>query len=149
MNEIEIVAIVRHELGHWKKWHHPLLSLINWFKIAFWFAIYSFIVNNEGTLYSFGFTSFSYFPCFIIFLKANTIFSFLYAIIMRAFKRTFEYQADAFAAEDPKLRKPLKHALFKGHLENASNLNPDNVYSFLNFDHPDLAERIAALNRIS
>lgn len=42
----------------------------------------------------------------------------------------------------------LSRGLIKIHVKNASNLNPDSLYAWVNFNHPELVERLRALGYI-
>ena len=66
-------------------------------------------------------------------------------IIQYYFSRKFEYQADNFACELG-YGKELKAALGKLSEENKSNLDPDPLYSMVNYTHPTLIERVRAIN---
>ena len=126
---------------------HPLKnlfwSIINLFLM---FTLFSFVINNHAILYSFGFLAESNFISLILFFKLYEPVSFLTSLIQTLLSRHFEFQADAFAAEDPSLRVPLARALIKIHITNAANLSPDPLYASIKFSHPQLTERLKALN---
>lgn len=109
------------------------------------FFIFGQVINSHPILYQFGFKYESNFISLVLFSKLYEVISWITSLISTLITRTFEYQADAFAARDDTLRLPLCRALIKIHINNASNLNPDPVYAALNFSHPQLSERLAAL----
>jgi STE24 endopeptidase len=58
---------------------------------------------------------------------------------MNAYQRRAEYTADQFSKDRFEEKKPgysLAQGLIKIHVKNASNLNPDSVYSLYHFSHP-------------
>ena len=59
--------------------------------------------------------------------------------------RKFEYQADNFSCELG-YGEELKSALTKLSKENKSDLDPDPLYSMINYTHPTLIERVRAIN---
>jgi len=61
---------------------------------------------------------------------------------MNVITRSFERQADGFAAVDLKRGDTLITGLIKIHIENLSNLIVDPLYSAWNYSHPPLLERI-------
>jgi STE24 endopeptidase len=87
----EILALVKHELGHWY-YSHPLkmiiLSLTN---LSFMFLLFSFTINNHGILASFGFTQESNFVSFLLFSKLYEVFAWLTGIMTTALSRHFEF----------------------------------------------------------
>lgn len=141
----EILGIVRHELGHWK-YMHPLLNII-WviINLVIMFTLFSYVINNHVILYQFGFRYESNFISLVLFSKLYEVVSWITGLIQTQITRHFEYQADAFAAEDESLRVGLCRGLIKIHINNAANLNPDPLYAALKFSHPQLTERLAAL----
>ena len=66
-------------------------------------------------------------------------------LCMNIVSRKFEYEADEFATN---MGFDLTVPLTKIHTDNASNLNPDPLFSLLNFSHPTLKERINAIDKL-
>ena len=80
----------------------------------------------------------------ILFSPVDLIIS----IIMQFFSRKDEYEADRFAALTTKKAGALITALKKLSADNLANLTPHPFYVFLNYSHPPLAQRIAAMEEI-
>jgi STE24 endopeptidase len=67
------------------------------------------------------------------------------SVLMSAFSRKNEFEADAFAAQTTACAEDLISALKKLSLENLSNLTPHPFYVWLHHTHPPILARIAAL----
>lgn len=145
----EIVAILGHELGHWKLWHTGQ-SLI--FQQVYTFAclyLFGLCMNDADLFASFGFAVKSK-PVMIGFLlftqtlwaPVNHLLSFMLTLNTRK----NEFQADAFAT-DLGHAKALQTGLTKISIENLSNMNPDKWYSAYHYDHPPLLERLSAIKQ--
>ena len=141
----EIVGVLGHELGHWKKWHfifNLTFSLSNIFII---FYILQFFINEPTIFISFGFEEKSVFIGLFLFFLLYTPFFFFINILQFYMSRKFEYQADNFSCELG-YGEELKSALTKLSKENKSDLDPDPLYSMINYTHPTLIERVRAIN---
>nr|CCA18761.1 CAAX prenyl protease 1 putative [Albugo laibachii Nc14]CCA25203.1 CAAX prenyl protease 1 putative [Albugo laibachii Nc14] len=145
----EIVAILGHELGHWKLWHTGQ-SLI--FQQVYTFAclyLFGLCMNDADLFANFGFATKSK-PVMIGFLlftqtlwaPVNHVLSFMLTLNTRK----NEFQADAFAT-DLGHAKALQTGLTKISTENLSNMNPDKWYSAYHYDHPPLLERLSAIKQ--
>ena len=141
----QIVSVLGHELGHWKKWHFVFNLLFTFSLFFILFYLLQFFINESAIFISFGFEQktvlmglFLYFQIFSPVLYFINIFQFFMS-------RKFEYQADNFACELG-YGEELKLALAKLSEENKSNLDPDPLYSMMNYTHPTLIERVRAIN---
>lgn len=145
-NTEEILAVLAHELGHWKLNHNIknlILSNINTF---LYFLIFAVLMNRQVFYEAFGFVNEK--PVFIgliiivqfIFAPYNELISFL----LTALSRRFEFQADAFAKSLGKAEY-LNSSLVKLHKDNLSFPVTDWLYSTWHYSHPPLIERLKAL----
>lgn len=146
MSNEEIVSVLAHEIGHYKKKHviqGLIISLIQTGVVLF---IFSLLIDNPYLSKALGVED----PNFHIGLVAFGILyspvSFLLGIFMNILSRKNEYQADAFAAENY-TPKPLESALKKLSVKNLSNLTPHPAYVFFNYSHPPLLKRLAHLKQ--
>ncbi len=144
-NKEEIVAVLGHELGHWKK-SHTIYNLIFIFVIFFiLFYLLQFFITKIAIIVDFGFEQKSIFVgLFLYFIMVSPIFYFINALQF-FMTRKFEYQADNFSCELG-YGEELISALKKLSEENKSDLDPDPLYSAINHSHPTLIERIRAIN---
>ncbi|KAI5283849.1 hypothetical protein KEM54_001790 [Ascosphaera aggregata] len=161
----EVIAVLGHELGHWKLNHtlklmmiaqvrsdrsslHNLQSRILTciqFHILFIFGIFSAFVNNSSLYEAFGFTDER--PILIglaLFGEALTPLDSFITLGMNSLTRKYEYQADAFA-KNLGYAKELASGLIKLQLQNLSSLYADWMYSSYHYSHPILLERLTAL----
>lgn len=142
----EIVGVLGHELGHWKKWHYSLNLLFSFSNLFIFFYLLKFFINENAIYISFGFEQKSVLiGLFLIFLCYSPFFFFI-IILQNYFSRKFEYQADNFAC-CLGYGQDLKLSLVKLSEENKSNLDPDPLYSIINYSHPTLVERVRAIDK--
>lgn len=146
METEELVAVLAHEIGHYKKKHVVqglLISLIQTGVILF---IFSLLIDSPVLSKALGVVE----PNFHIGLVAFGILyspvSFVLGILMNILSRKNEYQADAFAAENYK-PEAMVSALKKLSVKNLSNLTPHPKYVFFHYSHPPLLQRLAYLEK--
>jgi STE24 endopeptidase len=143
----EIVAVLAHELGHWKLNHNLKNLFISQINTFLYFLIFAVLVNRQVFYQAFGFDTEK--PILIglivimqfIFAPYNELVSFMMTLL----SRRFEFQADAFAKGLNKTQW-LKTALVKLQKDNLSFPMSDWLYSTWHFSHPPVLERLAALD---
>ena len=142
----ELVAVLAHEIGHYKKKHIVSSLLLGILQTGLMLYVFSLLVGSPALSGALGVAA----PSFHIGLVAfGVLYSPLSAIIglgMNMLSRKNEYQADAFAAEYFNAES-LASALKKLSVKNLSNLLPHPAYVFFHYSHPTLLQRLAALNR--
>jgi STE24 endopeptidase len=144
----EILAVLAHELGHFKL-KHVVKSYAFSLGASFAGFYLSYLLLNWQSLYAAFGTSPSgrYVTLFIItvFLRKAAFF---FGPVVAGVSRRFERQADLFAAQ---LASPgaLIEALKKLALNNLSNLHPHVAYAWFYYSHPPVTDRIADLKGIS
>ncbi|TPP67904.1 Peptidase family M48 containing protein [Fasciola gigantica] len=143
----EVVAVLAHELGHWKCWHTVVNLLIGQANLFLMFITFSSLMDYEEIFVSFGFYNGA--P---ILLKLLIIFQFIFSpyntvldFLMTALSRRLEFQADAFAV-GLSYGTYLKSALIILHKDNLSFPVSDWLYSMCNYSHPPILERLAAID---
>lgn len=151
----EIIAILGHELGHWKYNHVMRRFLVGQAYYFFLFVGFSWLVRNPILYEAFGFKcsdSSDGYVCKPIMI-GGTLFSVLLGPIqtfigslMNYQSRVHEYEADQFACEND-LGEDLKAGLIKLLVENKSNINPDPLYSATHYSHPTVLERIQRISK--
>lgn len=141
----ELVAVLAHEMGHYKK-HHILFSLI--FGIAHTgvlFFLMSLVLSHRELYEAFYVSEISVYAGLVFFSILFTPIELFMGILLQLFSRKNEFAADRFAAETTGTPDALMSALKKLAAENLSNLTPHPFYVFLNYSHPPLLERLQAL----
>lgn len=146
METNELVAVLAHEIGHYKKKHvlqSLIISLLHTGAILF---IFSLLIGNPLLSKALGVEV----PNFHIGLVAFGILyspvSFVLDIFMNILSRKNEYEADAFAAQNYQ-PEALASALKKLSVKNLSNLTPHPLYVFFHYSHPTLLQRLNHLKK--
>ena len=141
----ELVAVLAHEMGHYKK-HHILISLaIGVTHTGLLFFLLSLFLSHQGLFDAFYMNRASVHGGLIFFAMLYTPMELLLGILMQMLSRRNEYAADRFAAETTNDSGALADALKKLSVQNLSNLTPHPFYVWLHYSHPPLLERIRAL----
>jgi len=144
----EILAILSHELGHWKLNHVFKNIVIVQANLFFQFFVFAFVFKYPQIYSAFGFMHEQ--PAIIgliiilqfVLMPYNSVISFLCSIL----SRKFEFQADKFAKSLGKASF-LKKALIKLNLDNLSFPVYDWLYSTWHHSHPTLLQRLTALDK--
>ena len=142
----KIVAVFAHEFGH-AKHKHILKSM--WFaflRIIILIVALGVILNFPVICQSFGFEDVNYYFAFTILTTISWPMSRLLDLVSNKISRTFEYQADAFAANEG-YGEPLIGALKQLNQDALTNLNPHPAVVALEYSHPTLSQRIDAIRK--
>mgnify|MGYP005990020039 FL=1 len=148
INELEIdeiVAVLAHEVGHYKKKHIVFNLLTSILLTGFTLWLLSLFVSLPIFSAALG----VHIPSFHIGLIA---FGILYSpiseitgLFMNMMSRKFEYQADNYAKETF-AATPLISSLKKLSKNSLSNLTPHPAYVFMHYSHPTLLQRVKNLS---
>lgn len=104
----EVVAVLGHELGHWKLGHTTKLLGIAQFHMFYIFALFSVFINNRSLYQSFGFhKEFPIIIGFILFSDALAPMDTVVKLLMNILSRTFEFQAGSFLLHSSSNCSPL------------------------------------------
>lgn len=142
----ELVAVLAHEVGHYKKKHTIKTIIISLIETAMMLYILSWFISNPVLSESLG-TPQSFHISIIVFGILYSPLSMILGLAMNVLSRKHEYEADKFAAENY-AAKPLADALKKLSVNNLSNLRPHPAYVFFHYSHPTLLQRLSALNQL-
>jgi len=147
MSTNELVAVLAHEIGHYKK-HHVLWSLLlGILQTGIVLFIFSLFVGSPELSAALGVETPSFHIGLIAFGILYSPISMITGLAMNIFSRKNEYQADAFAARYFDANE-LASALKKLSVKNLSNLRPHPVYVFFHYSHPTLLQRLNALKTV-
>jgi STE24 endopeptidase len=149
MTHSQILAVLAHELGHWKK-HHVLFRMLTMqvllvagAYLAFWLAPSAALPGLVGlTTASFG-------ARVVILMLAASALMFPLTPLFAAWSRHDEREADRFAVDLHGHAHDLADALAKLGTENLSNLHPHPLYAAFYYSHPPLVERIGTLRALA
>lgn len=145
----ETVAVLAHEIGHWKLSHLPQMLFFSQAHLFLSFSMFSAFIHNNSLYSSFGFTSVQ--PIMIGFMLFNDIFQPVECVAqfgMNLLSRKNEYEADAYAKKCG-YSDDLSKALIKLLSENLSTMDADWLYSSYHHSHPILSERLRAIGYVS
>ncbi|MFH2093179.1 MAG: M48 family metallopeptidase [Pseudomonadota bacterium] len=144
----ELVSVLAHEMGHFKKRHIIKRMIWGIFQMGFIFFLISLFISHEPLFHAFFLKEASIYAGLIFFMMLYSPIDLFVSIILQIFSRKDEYEADCFAAKTIKTSEPLINALKKLSAHNLSNLTPHPFYVFLNYSHPPVLERIKRLRAI-
>ncbi|XP_074832618.1 CAAX prenyl protease 1 homolog isoform X1 [Carettochelys insculpta] len=142
----EVLAVLGHELGHWKLGHtikNIVISQMNSFLCFFLFAV---LIGQRELFTAFGFyeTQPTLIGLLIIFQFIFSPYNEVLSFCLTVLSRRFEFQADAFAKELGKAND-LYSALIKLNKDNLGFPVSDWIFSMWHYSHPPLLERLQAL----
>jgi len=141
----EILAILAHEIGHYKKKHILKSMIISILHTGVLLFLLQYFLTSEGLYEAFYMERMSIFAGLIFFSMLFSPIEMILSIFMNILSRKNEYEADKFAKENGDLGEYLISALKKLSLNNLSNLTPHPFYTLLNYSHPTVMDRIKAL----
>ncbi len=145
----EIVAVLAHEIGHYKHKHTRTMLIISLLNLGVMFYLLSLALGTpeEGNMYiaqALGSEHPSFHFGIIVLGILYAPISLLLSIGSNILSRKHEYQADSFAKEHG-LGESLAEALKKLSVSTLSNLNPHPAYVFFHYSHPTLLQRLKNL----
>lgn len=147
LNTEEIVAVLAHEMGHYKLKHILKSALLSIFSSGAMFFLLSLFLNNKDLFLAFKMEHVSIYASLLFFMFLYSPINMLLDIAGNWFSRRNEYQADDFSKKTTQNPAALISALKKLSLFNLSNLTPHPFHVFLNYSHPPVLERILQLKK--
>ena len=140
----ELVAILAHEVGHFKKKHIVQGFIMSILQMGVMLFILSKMVFNEQLSFAMGADQLGIHLNLIAFAILYTPISKVLGTIGNVISRKNEFEADNYASSTYS-GESLKAALKKLSVDNLSNLYPHKAYVFFNYSHPPLLQRLAAI----
>jgi STE24 endopeptidase len=141
----ELVGVLAHEIGHFKKGHLVKTIVLSTITTGALFFLLGLMMNNRSLFDAFGVKETSVYVSLVLFGIVMTPVNDLLSIAGNWLSRKHEFEADAYAAEVTGNARAMADALAKLSRDNLSNLTPHPFYVFLNYTHPPVVQRIAAL----
>ncbi len=143
----EIVAVLAHEIGHYKK-HHVYTGLFySLISTAIMLYVFSLVSGNPAFASVLGSDTPGFHLSLISFGMLYSPLSLLIGLGLNYQSRLNEYQADQFAGENY-MGEHLATALKKLSVNNLSNLTPHPAYVFFHYSHPTLLQRLKKIGMI-
>lgn len=148
MNHDEILAVLAHEAGHWKRRH--ILKMIIATEFLSFFLLYgvSRIFQTDFLTDLFHVQNETFFAKIVIFGFLGGIVSLLFIPFSSSISRRFEREADRFAFSLSGNNKSMISALIKLSKDNLSNLHPHPLYAAFYYSHPPMVQRIEHIRNL-
>jgi len=148
LSKEEIVAVLAHEIGHYKK-KHTLISVVSSIiQTGITLYILSLFVGNPNLSKALGSDIPSFHLGLITFGFLYSPISTIIGLFMNIISRKNEYSADRYASVNYK-GIHLQNALKALSVSNLSNLTPHPIYVFFNYSHPTLLQRLNFIDRFN
>jgi len=144
LEEEEIVAVLAHEIGHYKHKHIIFNLASSILLTGFMLFLLSLFINNSEVSLAIGVDRPSFHAALIGFGILYSPVSEITGLLINYFSRKFEYEADDYA-KNTYDALPLVSSLKKLSKNSLSNLTPHPAYVFMHYSHPPLKERIRNL----
>ncbi len=142
----ELVAVLAHEVGHFKKKHIISGYILSIVQTGFTLFIMSLILFSPEMSKALGGSQLAIHLNLLAFGILYSPISHFIGVFMNMLSRKNEFEADAFAADTYNALE-LQSALKRLSVDNLSNLFPHPAYVFINYSHPPLLERLAAMEK--
>lgn len=143
----ELVAVLAHEIGHYKKKHILKGIAVSVLHTGLMFFLLSLFLTERGLFDAFSMERISVHAGLVFFGMLFAPVEFFLALGMNILSRTHEFEADRYAAETTGTPDQMVNALRTLSVDNLSHLTPHPLYVFLHYSHPPVLERIRALTR--
>ena len=144
----ELVAVLAHEIGHYKKKHIIQNMIISVAHMGVMFYLLSIFLTHDGLFAAFFIDQPSIYSGLVFFGMLFAPIELVLSIFMNIFSRKNEYEADRYAVETTNKGDDMVAALKKLSVHNLSNLTPHSFYVFLNYSHPPVLKRIEAIRAV-
>lgn len=141
----ELVAVLAHEVGHFKKKHIIWSYVISVVQIFFMLFVLSQMIYNSDLSLALGGNQQAIHLNLLAFGILFSPISGITGLGMSILSRKNEFEADAYAKEKFS-GKALSNALKKLSVDSLSNLFPHPAYVFFHYSHPPLLQRLRALS---
>ncbi|MBS3740904.1 MAG: M48 family metallopeptidase [Candidatus Cloacimonetes bacterium] len=143
----EILAVLGHEIGHYKLKHILKSIVISIFTTGITFFLLSLFIKNPQLFAAFRMEHLSIYASIVFFGFLLAPLQILLTPFSNYLSRKHEYAADEFAVETIDEPVAMKTALKKLSVNNLSNLTPHRFYVFLNYSHPPVLKRIKNIEK--
>ncbi|MBL0742782.1 M48 family metallopeptidase [Chryseolinea lacunae] len=141
----ELVAVLAHEVGHFKKKHIIVGYILSVVQIVFTLFVLSRMIGSENVSLALGGTRLAIHLNLLAFGILFSPISFVTGLLMHLYSRKNEYEADAYARETFD-GNALASALKRLSVDSLSDLYPHPWYVFFHYSHPPLLSRLHALD---
>ena len=144
LNKKQLVAVIAHEIGHYKKNHIIFNLFFSIMQTGFMLYVLSLFIYMPVFSEALGIENHSFHIGLITFSILFTPISEISSLIFNMFSRKFEYEADEFA-KNTYNGEYLIEALKILSKDSLSNLTPHPKYVWWHYSHPTLFQRVIRL----
>lgn len=141
LNNDEIVAVLAHEIGHYKRRHTLAMFIASNLQTLAIFALLGWALGYSQLSAALGAESNKFHLSALAFFILLTPLQILLGLINNSLSRRNEFDADTFAVKTYK-REPMRTALSKISTDSLANLSPHPLYVAFNYTHPPMVERL-------
>jgi STE24 endopeptidase len=141
----ELVAIIAHEMGHYKKHHIHTGLMAGIAQAGVMFFLLSICIAHPALFAAFYMPQPSIYAGLVLFGLLYAPVDFFTGILGMVLSRRNEYAADRFAIETTGKGEALVSALKTLSVNHLTHLSPHPFYVFLNYSHPPILSRIQAI----
>ncbi|TKB23616.1 M48 family metallopeptidase [Desulfopila sp. IMCC35006] len=145
LNDSEIIAVLAHEMGHFKLKHVIKMILASIVQTGIMFYLLGIFLSNSEISSAFRMQHTSVYSSLLFFGFLYSPINLLVSIIFHFFSRKNEFAADRYAAQSTGVPEFLVSSLKKLSQANLSNLTPHPTMVFLHYSHPPVLQRIEKL----
>lgn len=143
----ELVAVLAHEIGHYKEKHIFRTLLVSIISTALTFYIFSLFMENPEIFKAFKMDNISIYASFVFFGIFFAPISALFSLYSLYLSRKHEFEADDYAKRTYGHPKELSSALKKLSVDSLSNLYPHPLKVFFEYTHPPVIQRVKILEK--
>lgn len=144
----ELVAVLAHEIGHYKKRHIVQGMVIGTVQAGVLLYLLSIFLHHEGLFRAFFMEHASVYAGLLFFSMLYAPIEMILSIALHGLSRKNEFEADRFSAETCVRDGAMIDALKKLSVDNLSHLTPHPFFVWLNYSHPPVLERIRAIRSL-
>ena len=148
MNHDEIIAVIAHEVGHYKLKHIYTGIILSAVQSGVMFYIMSLFLLNEELFTVFKMDNLSIYASLLFFSMLYAPISMILGVFFSIISRKNEFSADAYSVQTAKMPNSMISSLKKLSKENLSNLTPHWLNVFLNYSHPPVLDRLNAIREL-
>lgn len=142
----EIVAVLAHEIGHYKKKHTLAMFFLSNVQTFIFLFVLGWLLSYPQLSQALGASQPSFHIALLAFVLLFSPISLITGIINNSISRRNEFEADTFAKETDDA-EALKTGLVKITTDSLSNLNPHPWYVKVHYTHPPLEARLSNLEQ--
>ena len=144
----ELVAVIAHEMGHYRLGHIPLGIVRHILITGLTLALLSFFLNSTGLFAAFGVEHMSIYAGLVFFGYLYAPVAMVLGLVDNCLSRRHEREADRFAVTTTANPQALADGLQRLSVDNLGNLNPHPFKVFMEYSHPPIRERIRLIKGI-